>query len=517
MQTSRLSWNQTAAHLACAGWLVIIVWVLVSSSLFQSPDGDMYHEMALARATLEAGFVPTQDLFAYTPTRTPTVHHEWGTGVVLYLAVIASGWGGAGLLLLKYALLAVLVLLCQRCASRRCATPGVILICTPIAMAMVALGLATVRAQLFTLVFTAVLLLLLEHRSKGQVVWVSGWLLLYTVWLNLHAGFVVGVGLLLLHFAEAALRTAWSDRSLRRGLAQLAPLGLLLPCMAVLVMVNPYGLPYVSYLAEALTMSRPHIPEWQPLWQSDGLFLYATWALSVLVVAYAAWHSTGDTRGLLLLIVSAGLAFRHTRHLSIYGVVWMCYVPAMLSRTSVGLRIEAAWRREPGTALVTLLTVACIGSALAFKQHFWRLDMPTNPAATTRPFPTGAVDYLRTSGFRGNVMTPFNQGAYVSWHLYPDVKISMDSRYEVAFPEGALDETMAFYAAEADWQLTLGKYPTDVVLAPRAVAVSERLAAHPDWVAVYRDIGYSLYARSEVARNLTPLLRPDFIPPATFP
>jgi hypothetical protein len=54
---------------------------------------DVFHEMALAREWLACGAFPREDCFAYTPTVSPAVHHEWGTGLLLYLAVAAIPFG----------------------------------------------------------------------------------------------------------------------------------------------------------------------------------------------------------------------------------------------------------------------------------------------------------------------------------------------------------------------------------------------------------------------------------------
>ena len=64
-------------------------------------------------------------------------------------------------------------------------------------------------------------------------------------------------------------------------------------------------------------------------------------------------------------------------------------------------------------------------------------------------------------------MVPFETGAFVSWKLYPAVKVSCDGRYEVAYPPAQVQELWDFYASQRDWQQILRRYPPDVVLVPR--------------------------------------------------
>ncbi len=64
---------------------------------------DAFHEMALFRDYCVTGNFPTVDHFAYTPTIDPVVHHEWGTGAVLYFVTTTTGLGLVGLTILNFA------------------------------------------------------------------------------------------------------------------------------------------------------------------------------------------------------------------------------------------------------------------------------------------------------------------------------------------------------------------------------------------------------------------------------
>ena len=138
----------------------------------------------------------------------------------------------------------------------------------------------------------------------------------------------------------------------------------------------------------------------------------------------------------------------------------------------------------------------CVVQALARKP--WQLYMPTGESdanAGLPVYPTGPVHYLREQRFRGNVLTPFTVGAYVSWHLAPEVRVGLDSRYEVAYQPGVLEEVEAFYDGGSGWRAFLERYPTDVVLVRRAVPVAALLADAGGWRRVYRDDVYELFAR----------------------
>src|SRR4051794_32729826 len=129
--------------------------------------------MALAREIFSLHHVPQKDLFAYTPTVFPVVHHEWGTGVLLYLATKA--FGAPALLAIRYLLAFSTIALASRIALRR----GGVLACVALVAFLVAIplsnGFTTVRGQDFTLYFTCVLLFLLEWEREGRLAWVYVW------------------------------------------------------------------------------------------------------------------------------------------------------------------------------------------------------------------------------------------------------------------------------------------------------------------------------------------------------
>jgi hypothetical protein len=123
-------------------------------------------------------------------------------------------------------------------------------------------------------------------------------------------------------------------------------------------------------------------------------------------------------------------------------------------------------------------------------------------------YPVGAVDYLAAHDFAGNLAVHFNHGAFVSWKLWPRVKVSMDSRYEVAYPPGAFEDNLALYAGQGDSPQILARYSADAVLVPEWSPLNELLPEHCSagdgecWRRVYRDDAFSLYIRTPLSTSL---------------
>lgn len=478
------------AHVASAALGLLLLGGIARNYV----DPDLFHEMSLIREACRLGRLPLQDPFAYTPTVHPVVHHEWGSGALAYF--LATKTGAAGILTLKYLLATGIAAGCVICARRRGVGVAVLCALAPTAILMSWVGFATIRAQLYTLGLLVCLLYFLDRDRDGQRWWIGPWLALFLLWVNLHAGFAVGFVLFFLHAIEQCVR--------RKPVRHLFLVGLAMPA---LVAINPYGLNYYPYLVHGLWMDRPLITEWAPLWEANDrqmivcLILYV---ISLIVVAYAAYRlGPGKMAGLILVLVTAYAALRHYRHLSLYAVTWLCYVPSFVERTKLGEMVTRFWNGRPRATLAVWIAVGVACMVAPVMHRPWELRLPANEGEhPLLVYPVGAAAYLKEVEFGGNLMTPFVVGAFITWELYPHVKVSLDGRYEVAYPPEALAENLAFYRGQLGWQDTLRKYPTDAVLTPVSQPISEAMPRAEGWTRVYRDDVYEIYARPGLALPL---------------
>lgn len=456
-------------------------------------DVDMWHEMAWAREAVSRGEAPWEDCFAYTPTLSPCVHHEWGAGMIAYC--LATHGGGAAIVAAKFLLALSLAVVCWKCARRRGASFATLGFLAPVAIMLSDDGFSTIRAQVYSFLFCALLLYWLDRDREGSRRWIGIWLLVFVCWLNLHAGFLVGAGLWSLHALEQ-----W-----RRGQphAHLAAAGVL---MIPLVAVNPYGLAYCRYLWRAVTLERPLVKEWAPLWESGHVPHISLFVLAAILLGYTV-RQIGVARfpGLPIILITALYAAAHQRMLPFFAAAWICYLPAALEGTPLGQSMRKVWiNREPALTAIWGLTTAGM-ALLTMSVAPWQLRVPGSAKPAERGafvYPVGAVAYLAETSFQGNLMTPFDHGAYVLWKLHPQVKVSMDSRYEVAYPPEAAQENYAFYHAHPGWQETLARHSTHAVLVPRWSRLDQILGKddspnggkrQPEWRRVYQDDCFSLF------------------------
>ena len=472
-QSRRQNWLRFAAY----GGLISL---FLAQTAFNLVDVDIWHEMALIRESFRAGHLLTRDIFAYTPTVYPSIHHEWGAGLLAY--ALTYWFGGNGILVAKYVIALLIGLVSLKCAESMGADVEVWAVLCPIAIYLGQFGFVSViRAQVYSFFFAACCFWVFEQDRRGNRKWWIAWLCLFPVWVNLHGGFVVGIGLLALYLFEQALH-----RQPYRHL------WFVLAGTVAEVFINPFGPAYIGYIARAVVMSRPYIQEWRPVW-AYGPWWTAVFLAAVVIAAYSA-AKVGISRahGLLMIIATGIEATLHCKLMPLFAIAWISHVPAYLDQTPAGGWIKSFEQRRFGFVLSAwlLLTTICITDAVRWQ--FWRLRVPQTDSSYA--YPVGAVEYLRGQRFVGNLMVPFREGAYVSWKLFPAVKVSVDSRYEVAYSEEWVDRTFRFYAAAPDWQETPNAYATDLVLVPKIVPLAQ-VIQQSGWHMVYEDREFEIFAR----------------------
>ena len=89
------------------------------------------------------------------------------------------------------------------------------------------------------------------------------------------------------------------------------------------------------------------------------------------------------------------------------------------------------------------------------------------------------------------------------------MKVSVDSRYEVAYPDAVVKRVFDFYDAAPGWQSTLAGWPTDAVLIPRDVPVSQLMPSF-GWSRVYVDREFEIYARPGIATPVADMSAMEF-------
>jgi hypothetical protein len=490
--------------------LLLLAVVYVLTFFTNIPDYDLWARLSVGSIFFQTGHVLRHDIFSYLPTKELWVDHEWGSGVVFYF--FTRYFGNTGVFILKGLLIYAIFLLVAKTIRQRNPKLG------PSALFFALLGYATfpgmaslIRSQMFTYLFFITWIVALERiRMKDRRMFlVFPCTMLF--WVNMHGGFVAGVGLVMLYALGEPLNR-------KSPLPYLGIAASLVPVM----LINPYGFALLRSVVEAALMPRPFIPEWHPISLSGpmqnlgGLHVHYLTGYMIVVglTAMAACRSLllkqkEDWTKIVVLVTTFLLGVRHQRHTVFFllAAAALAYEPMVglldpirrmlesrAPNRSARIRTIAEWSLGYGMPAIVLLL-------LIPKLHY-------HIAVDYRRFPVGSFEFIRQNKLSGNLATGFDFGSYAEWKLYPQCKTLIDGRYEEVFPNDVFDLAIRFSVHEGKWWEVVSRFPTDIVVLPKQGYSQADLGSLPGWRPVYQD--HVSLVLLPVEKVQGPYLRPDY-------
>ena len=267
-----------SAALRRSGWMVG-AWILSLVVTVQPlRDSDVWWHLAIGHYIVAHG-IPAVEPFSFLHAANPWVGQQWLYEVGLARAVDAGGAGLASLLMGVIASSALLIAVFSIPRERRPGGPW--MACALLLSALVAAQLVGVRGQVISLFGAALVLNIVMRWRAGSTRVLLFLPPLFAVWANIHAGFVIGLGIAVI----AALAAGNVDGRRRRlfGAAILAA--------AVATLINPAGPALWGYVAT--TFSNPTLTglviEWQSpdfhniwlrIFEVEAFLLVLSWVLS---------------------------------------------------------------------------------------------------------------------------------------------------------------------------------------------------------------------------------------------
>ncbi|HLQ52120.1 MAG TPA: hypothetical protein VK129_11520, partial [Terriglobales bacterium] len=220
-------------------------------------DPDFWWHLRSGELIVRSHTILRTDPFSFTRFGHPWINHEWLSDVLIFCLYRVAGFGG---LIVSFAAIsaATLLFVYLRCPGRPYFA-AVFTVCGAIASTPT----WGVRPQMFTLLFAAIFLVILDKaRSDPKLLW---WTVPLTLlWANLHAGYALGIALLALSLVGTVLDIALGVESWARRAAGLRNLGLALVACVAVVAVNPNGVRLYTYPFETLGSKamQSYIHEW---------------------------------------------------------------------------------------------------------------------------------------------------------------------------------------------------------------------------------------------------------------
>ena len=451
-------------------------------------DPDLWWHLRTGQDIVANVAVPHTDIYSFTKNGSEWVAHEWLSEVILYGIYRLAGWGGL-IVVFSGVITLTLYLVYKRCSGRPYAAAFSVLLA-----AAAASPLFGIRPQMISFLLAAIYITLLERfaedgRSRNLFYLVP----LMLVWVNLHAGYALGLGLIGL-FAVSVVLDGKRERAL--------PMLLVLVACTAMVPLNPNGFRMFSYPIETLTSPSmaAYIDEWASPDFHKITFLPLAAMLFTLLGVLALSPKRVRMGTLFLLLVTGFGALRSARHIPIFGLI----AAPVIAKHLWELMLSRGWERwfvkpeAPARGLALALNcLFLIAPAVAGAGRVWHFvaHQPTYEAVR---YPRAAVDYLEKERLPGPIYNQYGWGGYLIKRLYPDYRVYIDGRADV-YGDAFMHEAMRTYDGHEGWRDPLDRLAVSTVLVAPDAPLASLLRNDSEWKKVYEDRQAVIFNRPQIS------------------
>ena len=469
----------------CSIFILIVLFSAFCAGFHTVSEYDMGWHLATGRYVVQHHQIPRTDVLSFASAGKPWAYPPFA-GVLFYLIFLLSSYAG----LTWFCALACLAVVAYL-ARRRDMGSAVLAM---LAVQSIA-ARTTPRADLFsTLLFAFVLGELWAYRRGERA---RPWLLplAMLLWVNLHPGFIAGLGAIAAYLLVEAADLLFAPRR-HSAIARLRRIWPpLLACVAA-TLVNPWGPKiYTSSLTLSGLVAPPQgrlnsnsfIGEFQGVPISLHLLYQLidirhmengfTWLLVVAaaLVALFAWRKHFGAAAIAAIALYAALA--HARYMGIFVVTIVTIGGPFLSdlfapKNREGTAPNSAPFRIPKPlpilAILVLSAIALLHAAdyissrtyVVFNAD-WRFG-----AGESSWFPERAANFIRRENLPGNIFEEYALGGFAAWSLGPQYPDFIDGRGDRLSPDLVAEQRQLYRAAPDSqlWQSAADRWNLNVLL-----------------------------------------------------
>ena len=482
--------------LASSRRLLVFVFMAVIFAGSARPilDPDFWWHLRTGQYLIQTRHIPYTDIFSSTRFGSEWVTHEWLSEVFMYSLYRALGLGG--LIAVFSLIITAACWITYKRIEERAGHPyvsGFILILG---------GLATaptwgVRPQMFTFLFASIFIATLiayVREAKHRGLWYLVPLMI--LWVNLHAGFALGLVLIFLTAVGLVLEEFFSGSwSYASAWQRVRPLCLTGAACAVAVLCNPNGPRMFVYPLETLRSQAmmKYIDEWLSPNFHKVMFFPLGLFLLLLIGSLALSKKRVRITELLLMLVTAWASLRSARNVPFFILIAMPVVAehawAVLKSRPRMKWLTAPEKIETGVNArrkMVLNFLVLVMMPVLFASVRVRQSVTEQPNEDAKLLPVAAAEFIRTQKPPQPIFNEYHWGGYLIWKLYPDYRIIIDGRADV-YGDPFFDEFMSTRGGEPNWRTSLDKYGVRTTVVMPDAPLASLLREDKNWDNVFED------------------------------
>jgi hypothetical protein len=480
-------------------FLVILAIGFFAMSARNVLDPDIWWHLRSGQLILQDHAIFHADPYSFTRLGQPWINHEWLTDVFMYRLYAVGGYAA---LIVTFATItsAALIFVFLRCK----ATPAIAAVAT-ILGAFASAPSWGVRPQMISFLLASVFFYLLDRlnidrTNTGNSKFYWCFPVLTMLWVNLHAGYAIGIALLFVWIVGDLLDASVGSEPWNIIAPRVRNLSLTLLCCLAAIPLNPYGVKMYSYPFATLYSNAMQnlIQEWaspdfhQAKYCATLLIILATFAMLVL--------SPKKLSGQQLLLVCGGTlaALLSVRHIPLFALI-AAPILSQLTQTWLDRKVNLRTSQDakPSCAATQRtfahgLIIAVLGFfAAAQIVHLVRIQT----ARGRQEFPYGASQFLSQHSLGQPIFNSYNWGGYLIWNNYPNYRVFIDGRADVYGDRFLQDFGDSYYLTNA-WRKPLRDWNIQTVIVPPSAPLAAALGLDAAWNRVYADSNAVVYTRT---------------------
>ena len=450
-----------------------------------SIDPDLWWHLKAGEQFIDTRSIPHTDDYSFTKQGSEWVAHEWLSEVII--AALYRLTGLVGLVTIFSLIIVIALWLTYRRCDGKPYVAGIAILLAAAASS----PLFGVRPQMLTLLLASIYIVLLERFDPKETSRRLWWLIpLMLLWVNLHAGFALGLALIGLYIVRAVLDGDWSE---------VRPLLIVLIICTAVVPLNPNGFRMFSYPYETLTSTS--MAAFIQEWHSPDFHKTTYLPLALLLLSTFAALALSPTRARLgeifLVLITALGALRSVRHIPIFSLfaapVFAKHLWAIAKDRGWDKLLTGAEARPTGLKLVINIVLLLAPLALGVSR-IWHFASHQRYYETLRN-PVAAVEFLKSQRLPGPIYNRYGWGGYLIYELYPEYRVYIDGRADV-YGDAFFTEAMQTYDGLENWREPLDKYGVQTVIIDTDVPLSSLLRSDNQWSKVYEDNQAVIFRRT---------------------